>query len=327
MGKYNGKNNENLVRTTTLKVVERAKKVKINREKIKELAEKWIGKKIVVPPWPKEMHLKTSDDRVMLDYLIILDALNFCSWSSEEKWHIIYQGKKYHGYFALSLALAKFFEEKPEKANLIYLSKISFKEFLSIFDGIGKLLFLKKRWQMVRAVSLVIAKKYRGDSRRFIMSGRYKLSVLVPKIYHELPFFDDISIYNSKKVYFLKRAQILGADIYGAFDGRGVGYFGDLDYLTTFADQKIPQILNHFGILEYSRKLSEKIRHKKIIKIGSKEEVEIRSAAIWAIEYLKGELKKSGRKLYSFEIDWILWNKIQTEKINNPYHLTKTIYY
>ena len=125
----------------------------------------------------------------------------------------------------------------------------------------------------------------------------------------------------------MKRAQILGADIYGAFDGRGVGYFGDLDYLTTFADQKIPQILNHFGILEYSRKLSEKIRHKKIIKIGSKEEVEIRSAAIWAIEYLKGELKKSGRKLYSFEIDWILWNKSQTEKINNPYHLTKTIYY
>lgn len=318
---------ENSARTTTLKVVERAKDVKINREKIKELAQKWARKKIIVPPWPKDMHLKTNNERVMLDYLIILDTLNFYSWAEEGRWRIIYKGRKYHGYFALSLALKKFFEKNPDEATLGYLSNIPFKEFSPIFSGIGKVMFLKKRWQMVRAVSLAIIKKYGGDSRKFVLSARHHLSVLVTKIYRELPFFNDVSIYSGRQVYFLKRAQILSADVCGAFDGRGIGYFKDLDYLTTFADQKIPQILNHFGILEYSYKLSEKIRHKKIIKSGSKEEVEIRSATVWAVEYLREELEGLGKKLYSFEIDWILWNKSQTEKIDNSQHLTKTIYY
>ena len=83
---------ENPVRTTTIKVVRRAKEVKINQEKIHELAEKLIKERI--PLWPKKYHLRTKNQQKMLDYLILLDSLNFCFWNKKQKWQIKYKGKK-----------------------------------------------------------------------------------------------------------------------------------------------------------------------------------------------------------------------------------------
>lgn len=328
---------ENPVRTTTLKVVKRAEDVKINQEKIEKLAKKLAISKIVVSVWPKEYHLQTNNQQMMLDYLILLDALNFCFWNEDKRWNVNYKGKKYNGYFALSLALKKFFGENSKKASLEHFSKISFKEFKEILQGGKNLLFLKKRWQIARTVSSVLIKKYK-NSVNFVNSANHKLSILVPKIQKELPSFNDVANYNGKKVYFLKRAQILGSDIWGALDGgqssfikasedKRIGYFKDLDYLTAFADYKIPQILYHFGILEYSDNLERKIGNKIIIPSKSKEEIEIRSATIWAVEYLKEALTKLGKNFHSFQIDWILWNKSQKLKMKMPYHLTKTIFY
>ena len=48
---------ENPVRETTLKVVKKAKEVKINQEKIRELAKKWLKEKISALSWPKNFIL------------------------------------------------------------------------------------------------------------------------------------------------------------------------------------------------------------------------------------------------------------------------------
>ncbi len=335
---------ENPVRETTFYVVKNSIDVKINRQKTAELALKWAKGKMDVPVWPKEFHLETKNPRSMLDYLIILDSLNFCFWQRNEKerWFIIYNRQKYYGYFGLALALKLFFENNPEKADLKYFSKVSFRDFVSILGGGKNLLLLKKRWQIARMVSRKIIDQY-GDSEKFILSAHHKLSELVPKISSELFSFNDVVHYRGKKVYILKRAQILPADIWGAFDGKGIGYFEDLEYLTAFADYKLPQILNYWGILEYSPKLLKKVKNKTLIKKDSTEEIEIRSCTIWAVEYLKKELEKLGHKFFSFQIDWILWNKSQSFnklrtgyergrmdqeiRISTPYHLTKTFYY
>lgn len=327
----------NPVKTTTLKVVESATEVKINHEKIEELAREWSVKQTIIPSWPKEMHLETKDEKTMLDYLVILDTLNFCFWPSfvkipggriqKERWSIKYNGRKYNGYFALSLALKEYFEKNPKRLNWNLLSRISFPDFLKILKGGKNLMLLKKRWRMLRAVASVLAQKYDGDAASFFSSADGATPKLVEKIYKELPFFDDTAAYRGRKVYFLKRAQILAVDLYAALGGKGLGRLDNLDYFTAFADYKLPQILRHWGILEYSSKLANKIDSGISIAAGSKEEIEIRSATIWAVEYLKEELEKLGKKLYSFEIDWILWNKSQEEKIDIPYHLTKTIYY
>ena len=93
--------------------------------------------------------------------------------------------------------------------------------------------------------------------------------------------------WNGKEIYFYKRAQLA---VYEVYRSTGIKISG-IENLTAFADYKIPQGLRKMGILSYSKELSEKVDSKKLIKRDSEEEIEIRANSIWAIEYMKDELK------------------------------------
>lgn len=310
----------NPVLETTLFVVKNSKKVKINREKIKEFIKKFKNK-IKTPFWLKNLHFISNDISKELVYLIILDSLNFCFW--QKIWKVKYKNKFYYEYFALSISLKKLFENYQQSIDFFFLKNLGFNEFRKFFQGAP---LLEQRYKIFKEVSEFMSKKY-PDPIKFVLAANQSSKILLNKIYQEIPYFKDCAFYKNKKIYFLKRAQILIADIYGAFNGKNIGYFKDLDYLTCFADYKLPQILNYYGILEYTEDLTNKIKKKKLIKAQSKEEIEIRANTIWAIEFLKKELKNYGVNLYSFEIDWYLWNRSQKIKFPLPHHLTKTIYY
>lgn len=317
---------ENPVRRTTLLVLNQTKYVRLNRKRIKETAVGWARRKITVATWPTELHLRTSDGEKLLTYIILLDSLNFCFWSKGERWQVEYNGEKYRGYWALALALKKFFETEPQKARLEYFREISFREFKNILEGGRNLFFLKKRWEIVRAVSRVVLRRY-GTALKFVASAKGSAGGLVQKIYRELPSFDDTALFQGRKIYFLKRAQILISDIWGAFRGEGIGAFRNMEYLTAFPDYKLPQILHHLGIFEYSDAFAKAIAARAMIPRGSRWEVEIRSATVWAVEFLTAELRRRGVKLYPLEVDWFLWNESQKIKMREPHHRTRTIYY
>ncbi len=315
------------MRATTFEVVRRAKHVKINRRQIKDLAGRWSdGVAIDKLRWPVAMHYTSDDPKKLLDYVVLLDALNFCFWprGNRERWNVSYHGRRYGGYFAWALSLAKFFEHNSD-AGLGCFENITFSEFKNIFHGQGDILFLKKRWQIARQVTREIRIKY-GNAQNMVLSCGNKFSFLVPKI-ATLPFFNDVAAYGGKKVYIWKRAQILALDIWGAFQGRGLGKFRDLGYVTAFADYRLPQILHEYGILEYSSVLEEKISKKKLIKSRSSYEVEIRAATVWAVEYLARALRDNGVPVHIFQVDWFLWETSRKIKMKTPHHLTKTVFY
>jgi hypothetical protein len=60
-----------------------------------------------------------------------------------------------------------------------------------------------------------------------------------------------------RQVFLLKRAQIFAADVWGAFGGRGLGAFVDVDALTCFADYRVPVVLRELGVLRYSERLAQ----------------------------------------------------------------------
>lgn len=79
-----------------------------------------------------------------------------------------------------------------------------------------------------------------------------------------------------KPIRFLKRAQILVADLWGCFNGESYGAFRDIDKITMFADYRVPQILATLGCIGYSPPLQALIAGKAIIASGSKYEMQIR---------------------------------------------------
>jgi hypothetical protein len=85
-----------------------------------------------------------------------------------------------------------------------------------------------------------------------------------------------------KPVRFLKRAQILVADLWACFGGESYGAFRDVDKITMFADYRVPQMLNSMGCLYYSPSLDSAIRGKRLIDSGSRWELQLRGKCLSA---------------------------------------------
>lgn len=77
-------------------------------------------------------------------------------------------------------------------------------------------------------------------------------------------------------IRFLKRAQILVADLWACFDGESYGEFYDIDKITIFADYRIPQILISLGALYCAPPITTAIKDRKMLESGGSWEVQLR---------------------------------------------------
>lgn len=332
---------QNPVLVSTRFVAKNARHVKINQESVRNLASwiktsgLWINE-LENPAQTRDIICAGNSPKEKLEFLFILDSINFCFWSDTKKWSFTYGNHTYFGSIASAYALKQFFEKKPQKATLRYMASVSYKEFCSVFEGDGTLLLMKERWHCVQELCKTLLERYEGDVVGFVESAHQKASSLLNKIYLSLPYFVDRDRYEElygeqRRVWFLKRAQLLIADIWSVFDGKGIGYFKDIDYLTALADYKLPQILSskkYFGVLEYAPALEEKIKNKIELGPGSKEEVEIRACTIQAVENIVKEIVRLGglKHVYPIAVDWMLWHWSHQD-FDMPHHRTRGIDY
>ncbi len=318
---------EKVLKTTTF-VLKNSKAVKIDQKAIEKLVKIWKKEKFAPLPWNFEIHF-FDDTENSAQFILILDALNFCFWSKEKKkkWKVRVGKKVFQGYEALAISLKEALKKGYPLLDAKYLAQISLKDLEEIFKGEGKIPLIEKRQKILKEVGNVLQKKFEGKFSHLIKKSKKDAEKLVFLLVKNFPSFEDKRNYLGKEIYFFKRAQILVADLYLSFGGKNWGEFFNIEKLTAFADYKLPQVLHHFGILIYEKKLLEKIKKKLLIKEGSPEEVEIRAATVWAVELIKESLKREGLNFRSFEVDNVLWNLGQKIKLKYPHHFTLTTSY
>lgn len=73
--------------------------------------------------------------------------------------------------------------------------------------------------------------------QRLVAEAGESAGRLVNLMVSKIPSFDDACRYEGRRVRLLKRAQIFVADVYGAFQGKGLGRFQDIGHLTMFAGE------------------------------------------------------------------------------------------
>ncbi|OGQ99355.1 MAG: hypothetical protein A2284_09775 [Deltaproteobacteria bacterium RIFOXYA12_FULL_61_11] len=319
----------NPVLTSTLPVVEAAVHVTLQRKALTSLALRWLREQKLPPPWPDEHHLGPADAETTARYILLLDTLNFCFWPLPGtcKWTVATPQGNLGGYFGLSQALARWFRERPERTTAKALANVPEEEFEAVLAGEGSLQFLPERRAFTRALGDVLVERYGGSALRLLAAAKGSTAKLVELVVAELPGFDDRARYAGEVVLLRKRAQILCADLHGAFHGTGPGRFDDLAYLTAFADYKLPQLLERIGVLRYSPELRASLAAEQLLPAGSALEVELRAATVWAVELLRRELEARGRAFLPLELDWILWNDAKLLPPGLPYHRTPTVFY
>ncbi|MFH1481752.1 MAG: queuosine salvage family protein [Pseudomonadota bacterium] len=314
---------------TSKKVAETSDHVHIDQQGLRRLIKGWVEQGVVVPPWNDRYHFNDGSEKTV-SYLLVLDSLNFCFWPSagKKKWEIDYESGELSGYYALSASLKRAVESGIPITRADYLAELSYDGVRTVLGGRGDLQLFHRRCEILNELGRVLLEDYDGRACRLVEDAGGSAVNLTELLAKKLASFRDTAVYKGQRVFFYKRAQIVAADLHGAFEGKAWGLFGDMGRLTSFADYKVPQVLRHVGVLRYTRELAEKVDQMQLIEAGSSEEVEIRANTIRAVQLMKEEMEKMGRDLKAYEIDWILWNMGQHPDFKvKPYHRTLTIFY
>ncbi len=282
------------IRAACLAVVERASDVR--RGPLEPLLDE-IGDR-PVPGWDGRRHYAGPPERTVR-YLLVLDTINFSFW-----------GGTGGGYWQLAERLRDVYRDGDELSEPERLAGITGARLAEL---IGDFPMIEERAAALRELGQA------GFDGLVLDTAAGTAARLAAR----LPSYADVSDYDGVAVPLLKRAQIVPADLHGA----GVANFPDLDALTCFPDYKLPQVLRHFGALEYSPELAGRIDNWEQLEQGEPAEVEIRAGTVVAVERIREALRHRGRALASIEVDWILWDLSQGLYPVRPYHRVRTVFY
>jgi hypothetical protein len=319
--------------TATAEVVRTSQHVMLDQAAVRDLVARWAAE-----PWPPapagldSLHFFDGTWRTV-NFVLVLDALNFCFFGEvgQPRWRVEWMDQVWDGYNALAAALSRAVVSGFPIWDAAYLADMSegdLHEILRPTSESSEIPLFPARLSNVREAGRVLQERYRGQFASAVDSAGHSAVSLVLLLVREFPSFRDIAKRHELVVPFFKRAQICVADLHTAFAGKGYGAFPDLDELTAFADYKLPQLLRRYGILRYSAELAAKVDRMLPIESGGEEEIEIRSATIWSVEWLRQGLAALGMIYPTSVIDYRLWADSQTfTPDTRPYHRTRTIYY
>lgn len=314
---------------STGRVAMKSRSVQIDHDALSRFCEALVREGPQIPTWDDAYHFNDGTEETVT-YVLVLDTLNACFWPAPGtvRWGIDYDSARLSGYYGLAACLKRAFESAKPIRRADALARLSQDDLAEVLAGHGTLQLMEHRLDALRELGRGLVSSYEGKAHRLVESARGSAVGLAELLAERFSSFRDLAIYQGRRVYFYKRAQIFAADLHAAFGGKGWGHFEDLDELTAFADYKLPQVLRHVGILRYAEELANRVDQKVQLEAGSAEEVEIRANTIWAVEMIRQELIGRGRRVKAIEVDWILWNMGQADASRKkPYHRTVTIFY
>ena len=207
----------------------------------------------------------------------------------------------------------------------------------------------QERARLLREIGVGLNRHWGGSVVAMIEAAGKSAPGLVDLVAQTFPGFRDATVdpRDGRQVFLYKRAQIFVGDVWGRFQGRGLGDFGDsIGELTMFADYRVPVVLRSMGVLKYDDALAAAVdAGDGTIAAGSVEEIEIRACTVQAVERMKaalearlrnepelrpefGEGRGDAPKVTSVALDWFLWS--EGEKFRDqspPHHRTVTVFY
>ncbi|KAH8085422.1 hypothetical protein BXZ70DRAFT_559928 [Cristinia sonorae] len=334
----------------------------------------------ICPPEP----YSAADSRTgtCMNWIFFISSLNFSFWSEkeghEDRFGILWkegwgeglQNEMVHtGYWSLVAALDRALEEgvpitdpafyssetrcPPQLLEHIFRPAPQCSERIALFN---------ERVKILREVGTILLTKYEGSFQKLVEDfqrrhdGRGTALQLVKHITETFPSFRDETIYNGRRVFIWKRAQILVAELWAAFYPPSPSEPHPLfpsgaaiHHLTMFADYRVPQILHHLKIITYPPFLLKILRGRVMLETGCREELSIRSASIVAVERVKeamiqlqGSQRGEGEAevpISSVLIDFYLWDLAKRVEVGadnitgiktvpvEPAHRTRSIWY
>ena len=200
--------------------------------------------------WSKhELHPKAKDES-SVDFIFLMDLLNFSFWSDgEEAFAVDFRGKRWTGYWSLVACLQRALDEEiaiTSPAFWVDKTKCTDDLLRQVFRSSTpvEMPLLEERIACIREAGYVLEQKYDGSFVNCVERASGSAAALVSLLVDNFPMFDDRHRFECRSVCFHKRAQILVADLWACFEGESWGFFPDIDQITMFAGEFIRVFLD-----------------------------------------------------------------------------------
>ena len=132
-----------------------------------------------------------------------------------------------------------------------YMRDMDLQEFKRIFTGNIEMPMADEKVEILNNVGDTLVTKYDGDWINFVDDGPKKLydngEGLVERLVRDFKRFDDHSIFENEKVYFLKLAQLAFWGIHRELS-KSYFFIEDMENMTAFADYIIPVSYTHLTL-------------------------------------------------------------------------------
>jgi hypothetical protein len=321
------------VLTTVSHVVREASLVKINSEKISQVAD-WMAYEEFAKPDGSMLFDFGNDPDVLMDFTLVVNTMNFAftDFSSGVKFETDYMGKRWCDSEAMLACLHRAIHAGIPFFSGEYLAKLTRKDLESVFSGTIEMPMLDERVTLFNEVGRVLVEKYQGRYSRFVRSCAPKLYAdgdgLLERLTTEFPRFRDVSNYHGTDIHIYKLAQLGIWGMHLALSPRGAWKLEDAEKLTAFADYIVPVGLRVMGIFEYLPELEKQINSLTEVKRDSDAEIELRASSIFVIAKLTEEINKRRpgmEPLLQPQVDFRFWKTYHAT--HWPHHLTKTVMY
>lgn len=315
-----------LVRTTCKERVKRLRHLSIDETGLEEFANKIAqSNREVIGSVDSDMFLDTDDHLKRIYFVLIADTINFGSgWFPYLK-----KDNGSSGAVSIAKALTNYARQYglPTPGELTELTTVAVAQILGQ-DTTGEAGELMDYYRIALGqLGTFLIDNYQGEAVHLVEEAAASAGRLISRLI-AIPFFNDYSTEGTDRTYFYKRAQITASDIALTSAGQ-LRPFDDLDRLTIFADNVLPNVLRVEGVLRYSDELNQKIASGKLLTVGESDEVELRAATVVACESLVETLAIDHRvTITPRELDQLLWtmgrSKIYKE---SPRHRCRCTFY
>ncbi|KAJ1735952.1 hypothetical protein LPJ61_000258 [Coemansia biformis] len=299
--------------------------------------------------WKKHTLTPSVADDAAIEWIFVVDALNFSFWPTRadraEQYTVSLDGAAYRGYWSLCAAINRAQREGVAITDAHHYAAMTAEQLAHVFrtddpDTQEPIPMLDERVRVLREAGQVLVEKYGGRFANMVAQCDGSAQRLVELVVRDFPSFRDEHEFAGRSVCLYKRAQILVADVWACFEGRGKGRFADIDCITMFADYRVPQALCHFGALEYSPRLRAHLEQSEaavrrgdapvLLPSGHPWEVEIRGNSIWAVERIRQHILAAGTSVNAILIDFYMWDYAKEHADHMraiPIHHTRSVYY
>ena len=288
------------IRTACALVAERATHVRIDGARLDAYAgELDLTLAVATAPVDDPSRHPIGDEEATVAHVVALDAVNFGSgW-----FPVLRKRDGMSGYFTIATAWREHCEREgaPSAAWLAGATAERCAQIFGQDPGLELMSLFATSW---RQTGELLLDRYHGSVRALVEDADRSAARLV-ELLRAAPLWDDRRRHGDLDVPFYKRAQITSVDLAAT----GVTDFDDLDELTIFADNLVPHVLRVDGVLVLDGALAARIDTGELLVEGSPEEVELRAAAVHAVEQLAPRTGKTAA-----DLDNLLWNRGQGER-------------